>query len=273
MNDVYDLYEDKTRVQNNKTIVLIHGGAWLFGHKEKYRQHGYMLSNIGYRVVIPNYEKQYPSKIFKIFTLSLIPCFILPNHNRIKSSIIIILLLIIFPWIVLFLISLSHPYEYDPYAKLENICAKVYNETQDKDNHKFFLIGHSAGAHLAGLLLYRYPIWSGFVGISGIYSAKRLTSRLPGRLIMNSIWNSPNKFPLLNVQYNQCPVFLINARWDFDLIMHTFDYIIWLKQNNVKTWYKMIPSTHISIMNWRKNGVHLLIHDFFNSVIKCKSSS
>lgn len=297
MDKNYDLYEDeKEQGEEEETVktttcIFIHGGAWMFGDTSKLVNQSKMLNDLGYRVVLPKYPLHIPS-FHQI--LDLIVSFVTLVSGiifLIHPSLILFLFIALFVIIGIFIFKLdthNHNHhrhnnhhnrhnhrsdeQYDPIPFLINIVREVKHKYP---NDRLVVIGFSAGAHLAALLAHRcggVDTFDAFVGISGLYSSKRMSARIAGNVLHSIVFNSDAstsyEFPLFNINSKFPRTLLINAKLDFDLIAHTLDFTVWLKQNNVQVQTYIVPSkltTHFSIMKWKKNRLDLLIHHFLKT--------
>lgn len=136
-----DLYFSNESTNATPLITLIHGGAWRSEDKSDYKDLALGFTKLGYSVASVNYR------------LSL-------KEEGEKVS------------------SILHPAHIEDVGKAVEYLAKASHKY---DPEKIYLVGHSAGAHIATMLLdtptQKYI--QGVLGVSGIYDIPLLLKTFP----------------------------------------------------------------------------------------------
>ena len=128
---------------------------------------------------------------------------------------------------------------------------------------KFILLGHSAGAHLAGLIATdrrylgeeRYRDLIGFIGLSGLYSMARVRESAANVLMSSvldpeSVDDPEDAFALAHVGPHVPPIFLAVTASDFGIISHAKDMYEACLAAGVYVSYRYYKnSTHFTIKN------------------------
>jgi len=228
--DLYLNLNSNSTSQHPPLIIYIHGGLWVDRDKKDYQNIGKTLSEKGYAVAIINYRLS-PKILNSNNELSH------PKHTQDCAEAIDFLI-----------INAGHqPFLYDP----TNI----------------FLIGHSVGAHMIGLLCtgkYLKDVdrfinsVKGFVGIQGIYDLKQYIKDFPSFLEEISYsqgtdttkWESPQ---FLSSIIKKCPWLLIHSLDDdWVLVNQTENYANHLKQ----LYSKLVNETQKSLVLVITSDVH-----------------
>ncbi|CAO3609963.1 unnamed protein product [Cunninghamella blakesleeana] len=144
-----DLYTPQTANETTPLVVFIHGGAWRTEDKKDHKQLAMDLAKQGFTVAVTNYRlslRDKPDEQPKIQH----PCHIQDTYEALTF------------------LHNNH----------DNNHPKVY------DKNKVFLVGHSAGAHMATMLLleptqYSIPFVKGIIGADGIYDIPLLLKTFP----------------------------------------------------------------------------------------------
>lgn len=236
-------------------IFHIHGGAWMLGKKENNKSVCENLAKEGYVSVSTSYSlsdvstSQVEAIVIVVSSLLLLLALTAPNIEQTLFTcflLLVIIIVIVFLWSKSPRYRLEHPYHILDIADsfkwtVENI------EKHEGNKDLIFVMGHSAGGHLASLLSTNtYYIESknvdpsyikGCIAVSGVYSDKRLQSNRLGRNILTNTFGSKNQyydaFPIYNVKEETPPFLLLNAAYDITLKQHTLDFHYTLKQNDV----------------------------------------
>lgn len=140
-----DLYTSPKANENTPLVIFIHGGAWRTEDKSDYKTLATDCLSLGISVVSVNYRL---SLLEKDETVSKIQH---PSHLQDVQE------------AIEFLINTPPTNKYDP--------------------KQIYLVGHSAGAHIAMMLLlgYQVPV-KGVIGVSGIYDIPLLLNTFPSYL-------------------------------------------------------------------------------------------
>ncbi|CAO3625112.1 unnamed protein product [Cunninghamella echinulata] len=141
-----DLYSTSTANETTSLIVYIHGGAWRSEDKKDHSQLAMNLVNQGFTVAVTNYRLSLRDKPKEPPKVQH-PCHIQDTYE-----------------------ALTYLHQCRP--------KPVY------DQNKVFLLGHSAGAHIATMLLleptqYSIPYIKGIIGADGIYDLPLLLKTFP----------------------------------------------------------------------------------------------
>ncbi len=147
-----------------------------------------------------------------------------------------------------------------------------------KYNGNIYMMGHSAGAHLASLIAC-HPIYGngfrkdikGAICLSGVYSDVRLKDVSIGNTLFDEVFgvdNSRDAFPIYHVNKNTPPHLLLNANDDISLKRHTRDFFFTLKNAGVYVRSRVYSGTnHVTICrHWdsRNNIILVDIQRFIN---------
>lgn len=267
-----DVYQPpSTFAPPHKVIFYIHGGALHFGHKGNSRNVCTHLAMEGYLTIAPSYSLSNLSDQQLQSILTLVAIIMLGLAATSGSSMQLLFMLVLTAIIMLTLITLwtfvpreeiTHP------AHIADIAAAyrwVHDHVGDYQGNRDWMAvaGHSAGAHLAALLATNesYLQAQGLtlesvkacIGISGIYSDKRLQDVYLGRQILrNAFGDRPNyydAFPIYNVSEKTPPFLLINAASDISLKQHSLDLHYTLLEYGAFSEIVYVDQTnHFSIM-------------------------
>jgi pimeloyl-ACP methyl ester carboxylesterase len=256
----YDVYEpvDYPSKNNMPTLVYMHGGAWFSGHRHQLKEHAQLFTELGYRVITPTYElRKFPYEwVYSILLLTIL--------SPLSFVFVIGVFLLVCTYCYI-----DHHTSYTPFY---DMCTVVNHVRHTYPLSSMYAIGYSAGVHIVCMIVAKMPnIFNAVVCISGVYSPFRLKSTMVGYALHHSIFGRQNihNYPLLNVSREHTPpTLLINAQWDYDLMKHTLDYFVWLRQNHIYvTQYTEMNVTHQSIMyNWHTSNLHCKIHEFITHI-------
>jgi uncharacterized membrane protein len=290
-----DLYIPK---QVNKTVVFyIHGGAWHIGTRDNseeacrnFASMGYICAATSYSLTNATQQDIYTIMIVIGGLLMFLSAF---SNNKIQllfMSVVDVFFLFLLMSIIIFQPNgiVQHPkHVFDVGKQLK----WVYDHISEYggDPNKIIICGHSAGAHIGALLCTNMYFFHElniptnaiqcFIGISGIYSDKRLFDMPGGSKLLWAVFgqreNYYDAFPIYHVSPNTVPHLLLNAGWDGNLKRHTLDYHMTLLQKLVfveTVYYDNL--THFNIhKNWGSSNKQVLgkIDEFIQQV--CPTSS
>lgn len=255
-------------------LYYIHGGAWHFHNKQITAEMAQIIGSENIVFVAASYRLSsfcnFHTEIVIISVLVLIMLLTIISHNYYQLSSVWLLAL---PLILLELYvhynGSNTPKWFHPYH-IEDVARNlkwIYNNINkyNGDYNKIVVMGHSAGAHLATLLstnlffLHQQHlpnnVIKGCIGISGIYTDKRLSQFWYGMLLRNSVFGSSgvyyDSFPIYNVGSYTPPTLLLSADNEMGLKRQTYDYHYTLKQKGV--WVRTIHVPNTSHWNIHKN--------------------
>ena len=254
--DVYMPPESMDMPSNGFPIVyFIHGGAWHIGGKENSRDACQSMAKNGYVCVATTYSLSTLSNEHLDVILGSIVLIMLVFALTAKTSKNMLLILMIMAFLVMFFMILwtflpreevQHPTHILDVA--EGVKWTIDNaKTYGGNAKEIYVMGHSAGGHLAALLCtnliylekFNVPVENikGCISISGVYSDRRMMqSKIGENLLTNAFGKSDNyidAFPIYNVTPYTCPFLLLNAGTDITLKRHTLDFHFILRQNGV----------------------------------------
>lgn len=283
-----DIYQPDGR-QLAPVVLVVHGGAWMIGDKERTKDVCEALSNAGFLAVTCNYRlSDLPIAGFRqtLWWSTIISPTILWALNVRPLRIILVIAVLFVVWAV-FLTwnSMSVP-EATSSAPLhigdvESVLDWVEQNIREYggDENCILLLGHSAGAHLVSLLAIRrchqpnHPL-RGVVCISGVYSHDRLKEITMGDWLATCAFGKQENytpfFPVYNVHNALPPHFLINAQWDLSLIKHTWDMFMMLRSHGIYTRFKYFEGNHFSIMkNWNNERNTVVWREIHRFLLEC----
>jgi acetyl esterase/lipase len=173
--DIYTPKEVSSQQDENKVLVIFfYGGSWDSGSKEKYKFVASRLTQLGYKVVIPDY-RIYPEVTYPSFVEDAALAVAWLQNNK----------------------------------KMESI-------------ERVYLMGHSAGAQIAGLLASNEEYLknagvnseyiSGFIGLAGPYNFLPLRSNKLKIIFPEKIRSSSQ--PIHYIEGNEVPFLLLHGRND-----------------------------------------------------------
>jgi len=261
MNKNLDIYYDKDKNKNKNIIIYIHGGAWMIRSDIHNQRICETLKNECEALVLSVFYDvsicRDSIKDLIYFTTALASLII---YNNPKLVVLIGFLIIV---IILVIAYFLHS---------ESIWPKQLHDVLNslnwiRKNHKYFglsldniyLIGHSAGAHIASLVPYYTDLKiKGIVCISGVFSDCRLEQTFLGARLLKQVFPKERKkyFPIYFVNDDKTPkkYLIINASQDITLKRHSLDFYFSLKENGIHNveWVLINNEDHFSIIH--KNG-------------------
>ena len=290
--DIY-LPSENAMIAPAPVIFFIHGGGWVLGSKEGSRSTCQNLAQNGYICVSTEYSLSSATDEQIAFGLNLFILAML-SVSLICTTMTQIMLVLIFMFLVVGIFAClskeeraQHPAHIMDVAKTFDWTTK--NIAQYNGNpEEIFIMGHSAGGHLASLLSTNsYYLTSvggdsskikGCISISGVYSDKRLQETHVGQQLLHTAFGKRpqyyDAFPIYNVTNETPPFLLMNADVDFSMKRHTFDFHYILRQSGVFVQTSYFPNlTHFDIMKkWNRDHAHVFqtVHDFIKEVREWK---
>jgi acetyl esterase/lipase len=253
-----DIYVPESNVnkpdKGYPVIVYIVGGGWSVGNKSKGSHVCENLAKEGFLCVSPEYRRSYVSnESIHYFTLlvSVTMLALIISAENSREKIFITMMLLVFLSLIVVFSYIPRPKIQHPDHILDIVKSyKWINENihlHGGNPKNVFLVGHSAGAHLASLLVSNssYLLSEGMtnehikgcVAISGVYSDKRMQESPIEKHLLWNVFGKKNSyvdaFPIYSVDENSPPFLLLNAGYDWNLKKHTMDFHYTLRQRGV----------------------------------------
>lgn len=277
-----DVYSQDLAYTKRPVVIVIHGGAWFLGDKSIAKEIAEHLVANGFTVVAPcyrlsNISDQHINSLMCFESILLILLAISSNGH---DSVIISMILILFTLLII-AYAISKPRHIILHPVHANDVADVVSWTNANiedfcgDPNRLFLMGHSAGGHLASIVScnpkylrrvnLEQNIIKGTICICGVFSDKRINqSKIGQELLKNTFGKRPSymdAFPIYHCQPNTPPHFLINANIDYSLKRHTFDLFFALREQGVYVKTKVYPDTnHFNIRRfWDSKNMAVLL--------------
>jgi len=261
---VLDLYIPQHSQTNVTSVIMyLHGGAWISANTANAEEIAVVLASKGFCMVVPNYTTTRTS-VFQFvlsgcFLIAILPLIIPTYTEHVSLSKMTVLC-------TLFLV-VCFTFCYYSQQRNDSSHPQHFDDIQDamtwvQDNlllygvsiRNIVFMGHSAGAHIACVTSHMLPNVAGVVGISGPYSATKMTDNPFCMLLVKTVFVSDfeKAFPIYHVHTDSPPHLLLNASSDFGLSNHTKEYLYTLKKKNVRAYAHTFPNTnHFSIRrNW-----------------------
>lgn len=287
-----DIYKPQLTGTKVPVLLVIHGGAWMIGDKDKNRTVCHAIAKAGMVAVSPNYQlSDLPIGTIRqtLWWISIcIPIILLLIGS--KPMVIVLCIVVLFAvwfifttWVNMVTPKIPSDLTYPSHiGDIEQSLTWVEERISNYggDPNCIIILGHSAGAHLASLLSIRRETYPnspirGVICISGVYSHHRLKQITCGEWLVSCAFGKQDDyltyFPLYSVNSNLPPHYLINATWDIGLIKHTWDMVSTLKTHGVYVRFGYFNGTHFSIMkNWDNevnSNVWNEIHSFIEEVV------
>ncbi len=285
-----DLYIPK--IQNNIVVFYIHGGAWHIGTRDNSEEVCRSLSSCGYICAATSYPLTNATQQ-DIYTIMIVIgglLMFLTTFSNNKEQLLFMSFVDVFFLFLLMMIIIFQPNTVVQHPKHVFDVGNQLKWVHEHISHyggnpnKMIICGHSAGAHIGSLLCTNLYFLKelqiptncilGFIGLSGIYSDKRLFEMPGGEKLLHAVFGIRDHyydaFPIYHISDNTIPHLLLNAGWDGNLKRHTLDYHMTLLQKMVfveTVYYDHL--THFNIYkNWTTTNFQVLekVHEFIQEV-------
>lgn len=289
MLDVY-INKHKKGKSVARVIIVLHGGAWTMGNKSSARDmcQSFIKDSTEYVAVAPSYrlstvsDENVKSLLFLEALLTIMLALLSEGNIR---ALLIVMMLFMTLTIVTYVLSKPRDIIHHPvHAKdVADVVRWVHDNihTFGGDPNQIFIVGHSAGGHLASIVSCNPDFLHGVglpqstikgtVCLSGVFSDKRMVETSIGREIMRNAFGHKSSyigaFPIYHAQPSTPPHFLINANFDYSLIRHTHDFFYALRAHDVYVKTKVYEKTdHFSIrLDWGSTNKQVL-HDILQFI-------
>jgi hypothetical protein len=255
----------------NSIIVMVHGGAFLTGSRDKLKDWDYVVAEQNNAIVfVPSYcVGEMDTNIVKMFLYFSLIAIMLSTTIRRKP--IQMLMMVSFSMlsaaILVYCATCVGSEEYDNVIKraTNDVASCIHFAKKRYPHFPICLLGHSAGAFITSSLCidphYLHNVGlqlsdiSGVVNISGVYSHVRLKDVLISNPLVKSVFKKNEDFPisklctLSNADLTHIPpMFFLNCDIDFSLTRHTFDLVGACLERELEVyWKKYKNNTHFSI--------------------------
>jgi acetyl esterase/lipase len=265
-----DVYSSSST--NCPVIICLHGGAWSLGDKSTVSEISSILTDQKMVVVTPSYRlTTFGNKNIKTLMLIESVLLLMVGYFSKTSEQSFICLLVIFVTLIIMCYSVSKPRTIIKHPTHVRDIVQVIKWTLNNieqfggDPTNIFMLGHSAGAHLASLVstnpMYlrefnmETSVIKGTICISGVFSDKRMKQSTVAKEILTNVFgthdNYIDAFPIYHIQPNTPPHLLLNATIDYTLKRHTFDMINAFKEKGVYAASYVYPNTnHFNIRHY-----------------------
>jgi acetyl esterase/lipase len=198
-NNQCDVYLPRRTCDKAPVVVVIHGGAWMFGNKSDMKEIAqFLVEKLQVVCVVPNYTLSHIDEtvLQKILTVEILGLLLLvitahKRFNVLRMLILFVSLFLIIHFILEYVFrgtdqdsETQHP------VHVEDIAQCIYwtrlqEEKYQLNPNRILLLGHSSGAHLASLVTLNKrflnaldvpvdDVIKGVIAISGPYSFWRL---------------------------------------------------------------------------------------------------
>lgn len=273
-------------------VFYIHGGAWHLGNVANAQPACRALADRGYVAVAASYPLSSFSNAQIEVALTVVIVLMATLGFTAANTSQLILVMVLTAGLIMFIVALwmyvprenvKHPDHVRELAKKVKWTVDHIEEYGGNPRH-IYLMGHSAGGHLAALLGTNFHYLSdagvpeeyirGCIPLSGVYSDKRLQETVLGRqLLLNAFGDHQvyhDAFPIYNLSEQTPPFLLINAGWDVSLKRHTYDFHHRLQANGtfVETAYFNELNHYNIVLHWNKHNKAVLdkIEQFLQEV-------
>ena len=281
---------------DNIDVVFIHGGGWMFGGVDTVRDTAMsMCIDTGLTVASVSYTKStlapYNIRVvlWSILTVLSVLVFITRAHMLRVTFMVLLVFMSVFLIVQLLVVSDTDSTKYRHPTHVLDVAQCIATVCGTDSEHKFVVVGHSAGGHLAALLGtcpsyltdrgVSYVRLRGVVSLSGIYSYAQMDDSV-GRYLLRSIFHDNviglehehmiGAFPLTNVRPGVIPFLLINAGGEFSLYHHTLDFATAIKDvGGLVDVQLFLDRDHLSIRRWKTldDSVRVCVLQFITRVL------
>ena len=294
--DVYvtniDEVRSEVRSEAKPVVVVVHGGAWAFQSKDSSVNMSTSLALRNFCVVAPSYtlSNLWDSTEIPIFCTALVSAVVVKAFFRSKKNggflrvCVVVMVAVTLSWLIRKTWSSSHiRHATDVSQAILWVQRNIHFYGGDPSN--MFILGHSAGAHIAALIATNKSylgrlklgpeVVKGVIGISGPYNDYRLWQVPLGSPLFYTVFgfrqNYHKYFPIYEVQDRCPPHLLICAERDYTLINHASDYQKRLVECNISVEsYILTDSNHLTVRMHREekhSPVLLVIVNFIKKNI------
>ena len=253
-------------------ILYFHGGAWVSGSSFHSFEMAVTLAQRGYIVVCPNYTLTQSPKIkavrnIVLYVLLLIPAgfYTVSRCTKPLTKKMLAFLSLVLVILILFELStrVSEP-SISAYPEHFQDAQKALDWTFDNismASKELFVMGHSAGAHIAALLINTTnQSVSGVILLSGVYMYDYMNHPLLALLLSEVFHDRKDAFPEFHVKKGLPPHLLCSATFDYGLQKQARKYTRMLQDKDVVASHILFrKNNHYSIRRqWDMSNNHIL---------------
>lgn len=287
-DDLYQKHLEGTLERAIPCVTYIHGGAWLIGDKKhgiirdlcaSMAMRGVVVTSISYSLTtISNRTLTHAFVGLTAFTAILAQVSTFQQKALLMLGVVIVAALIVSIIIKRPEHTIRHPQNVLDCVHAIHFIRCVIGPLVGGDPEQLFIMGHSAGAHLATLLCMNpeylkrvnmSPLHiAGCIAIAGVYNERALQCGgiIAQNLLQETFGNDPRcyrqAFPLHHIHPSVCPpMYLLNADVDISLKEHTRALCSRLRTHDIWTRTSMYPHTNHSNIIWYWNTIHSHILD------------
>jgi acetyl esterase/lipase len=283
-------------LQQRPIIINLHGGAWLIGDKDiiNVENNCYLFARQNYISVSIRYTLSSISNRMLLYTfaaLTVVMMLLGIMSNLRQSARLAVIWLVLAASITTLLFSRGSNGDYVDQRHPSHIRDVARAARWVRDNAALFggspamgmsVVGHSAGAHLAALLVCN-PEYLNEVGMqprdfaaavcmAGVYNDHRLrNNNMIGRTLLSEAFGDNRQvhtaaFPIYHCDPSQVPpMFLLNSGRDISLKRHSKEFRSQLLQNGVYCDSRVYPSTnhYTMTLQWDREN-HGILRDILS---------
>ncbi len=267
-------------------VIMVHGGGWtLSANMEDCAR--FLVQDddtaavcVSYRLTRLKQQRLYVLTAAGVFGMLAI-MYKTRDHKHVLCLTMVIFCVVLLMVFLLLLDAHEHTKHPNHIHDLVH-CVQFVQENKHKlvhDDMRLVLLGHSAGAHLASLLVtkpeYLSRVTANIVGvvlISGVYSLQRLKDSVLSRVLLQLVFPADvddSCFPLPLTHVPDMQFMVLAAGVDFSILRHTHDLVQALEQAGATYTYELMPDVdHFSIRrNWgTTNATGQRVLDFLRRV-------